>query len=325
MRMKMGHHDLKKVRLGTSARELLGPTWDSTWPAWAAGRNASKNTRPSGGGKTHKFQPLTLSPTIQRPMMTRSRSSAVEYDRSGRVSMNGSIKSNRPIISAPLQLDWRVLYRERLELDKRWSGAARRPDEVNPNLVSSIPALGGERGLEMQKHDGDKKAFEPQLLRISGHTDSVYCLEFDSRRIITGSRDRTIKVWSLRTGKLLGTFRGVHKGSVLCLKFEKDWDWVDGWDESDCLDDDQAEIEAGLTQSSSSVPSQGRKREGFMVSGSSDCSVCVWKLEVGDVISGGDGGNGEEREVKAEMRAVLKGHIGGVLDLRIDRKWIVSW
>jgi hypothetical protein len=326
MRMKMGYPDLNKVRLGTSAREMLGPTWDSTWPSWAAGRNASKNTRPSGGGKAHKFQPLTLSPTVQRPMMTRSRSSAVEYDRSGRLSMNGSIKSNRPIISAPLQLDWRVLYRERLELDKRWSGTARRPDEVNPHLASSISALGGERGLEMQKHDGEKKAFEPQLLRISGHTDSVYCLEFDSRRIITGSRDRTIKVWSLRTGKLLGTFRGVHKGSVLCLKFEKDWDWVDGCDGSDDLDDDQAEVEAGLSQSCSSAPSQVReKREGFMVSGSSDCSVCVWKLEVGDVMSGGEGGNGEEREVKAEMRAVLKGHIGGVLDLRIDRKWIVSW
>lgn len=30
-------------------------------------------------------------------------------------------------------------------------------------------------------------------------------------------------------------------------------------------------------------------------------------------------------EIEAEVKAVLKGHTGGVLDLKIDDKWIVSW
>ncbi|KAF7978763.1 hypothetical protein HWV62_44794 [Athelia sp. TMB] len=153
---------------------------------------------------------------------------------------------------APLALDWRALYKTRLALDHRWA------------------------------HE------EPQVARISGHADSVYCLEFDSTRIITGSRDRTIKVWSLQTGKPLATFRG-HAGSVLCLKFDQDWD-VRGEGEDDT-----------------------EQKPGFMVSGSSDCSICVWDLR-----------SGKNGEVTAEVRTVLKGHSGGVLDLRMDDQHIVS-
>jgi F-box and WD-40 domain protein 1/11 len=138
-------------------------------------------------------------------------------------------------------------------------------------------------------------------IQLTLHTYSVYCLEFDSTRIISGSRDKTIKVWSLRTGGLLGTFRG-HVGSVLCLKFDQDWDEVADW-----VDD---ESEGNV------VSGRMRTRPGFMVSGSSDCSICVWDMHA---CRGGEG------EVKAEVRTVLRGHSGGVLDLRIDRRWIVSW
>lgn len=32
---------------------------------------------------------------------------------------------------------------------------------------------------------------------LHGHTDSVYCVQFDETKIITGARDRTIRVWSM--------------------------------------------------------------------------------------------------------------------------------
>ena len=130
---------------------------------------------------------------------------------------------------------------------------------------------------------------------------SVYCAEFDSARIITGSRDRTIKVWSLMTGRCLATIRG-HRGSVLCLKFEKDWD----------LDPGNALVEDGLT----------KWRRGFMVSGSSDHTVCVWDLYA---CSAENDRGYTEVAVTAELRGVLKGHSGGVLDLEINPDWIVSW
>lgn len=93
----------------------------------------------------------------------------------------------------------------------------------------------------------------------------------------------------------MGTFRG-HKGSVLCLKFDKDWD-VPRWGDED------------LT---------GAGRRGFMVSGSSDRTVCVWDMWA-------EKGPNGEKVMNAEVKAVLRGHMGGVLDLRIDKDWIVSW
>lgn len=94
---------------------------------------------------------------------------------------------------------------------------------------------------------------EPRVMKLAGHMDSVYCLEFDAYKIVTGSRDRTIKVWSLRTGELKRTLAG-HEGSVLCLKFDA---------------------------------------SGFMISGSSDRRILVWDLvrgEVRKVLTGHQGG-----------------------------------
>ncbi|KDR77316.1 hypothetical protein GALMADRAFT_246672 [Galerina marginata CBS 339.88] len=254
-----------------------------------------------------------------------------------------------PITSAPLRLDWRILYRERLELDLRWSGATHVPlfGDLN-HAGDSTRRMGGvynnahigtvsghNKGVEMA-NTRVGKCYEPTLMRIAGHTDSVYCLEFDSRRIITGSRDRTIKVWSLRTGKLLGNFTGAHRGSVLCLKFERDWDREWEHDPDSSQEDADDEIISDEVAPTGGTRRPALPRTGFMVSGSSDCSVCVWDLHLGqaldpdgDTMSMEDGRsvryNDEgEREVTAEVRAVLKGHVGGVLDLRIDKQWIVS-
>ncbi|PPQ92517.1 hypothetical protein CVT25_010350 [Psilocybe cyanescens] len=260
-----------------------------------------------------------------------------------------------PVTCAPLRLDWRILYRERLELDLRWSGAPRLPIKRDSNPAGDFMRRRGAIyestnllspfgvNQDMERVDPHAHAsYEPNPMKISGHTDSVYCLEFDSRRIITGSRDRTIKVWSLRTGTLLGSFSGAHRGSVLCLKFEKDWDrdWSDT--------DDSEEVGAGDRDGSQQNPAHhegfrskelkrmsGFNRTGFMVSGSSDCSICVWDLHLGAIMESNDDDtslrNGSshfkdesEREVKATVRDVLTGHLGGVLDLRIDRQWIVS-
>ncbi len=40
---------------------------------------------------------------------------------------------------------------------------------------------------------------------FQGHMDSVLCVEFDHRRLISGSMDRTIRIWDIRSG------RSIHK------------------------------------------------------------------------------------------------------------------
>ncbi|CAO3674370.1 unnamed protein product [Rhizopus microsporus] len=54
---------------------------------------------------------------------------------------------------------------------------------------------------------------------LIGHLDSVYCLQFDKNKLITGSRDRSIKLWDLNTYQCLHTLYG-HDASVLCLKYD---------------------------------------------------------------------------------------------------------
>ncbi|KAK2460770.1 hypothetical protein APHAL10511_007240 [Amanita phalloides] len=225
--------------------------------------------------------------------------------------------------NGPLQLDWRQLYRERFELEERWSGPAM-------PMQSAISFMDEPKVQGIPNTDPRSK-WEPKVMRIPAHNDSVYCLEFDSQRIVTGSRDRTIKVWSLRTGRLLGTFWGAHHGSVLCLKFEHDWD--QNWDAMDGTSEigregtpDQdslsGQARTEIHQRFQATKSKAQKR-GFMVSGSSDWSICVWNIWTGRPLAR-DGIESNDREVNAEVRDTLKGHVGGVLDLKIDKKWIVS-
>ncbi|KDQ32944.1 hypothetical protein PLEOSDRAFT_21125, partial [Pleurotus ostreatus PC15] len=123
---------------------------------------------------------------------------------------------------------------------------------------------------------------------------------------VTGSRDRTIKVWCVKTGKLLGTISG-HSGSVLCLKFDLGAEVCGNQDD---------------TGVRSTVEYKDGWQRGFMVSGSSDCSVCVWDLIY--VRSTPGTPIDDNAQVKAEVKATLKGHTGGVLDIRINKDWIVS-
>ncbi|KAF9572853.1 hypothetical protein BGW38_008485, partial [Lunasporangiospora selenospora] len=85
----------------------------------------------------------------------------------------------------------------------------------------------------------------PRKTHLLGHADSVYCVQFDHTKIVTGSRDCTIKIWDLHTLKCLRTLTGGHTMSVLCLQFD----------------------------------------DRIMVSGSSDTTIIVWDMVIYKPIS----------------------------------------
>ncbi|GAA6038576.1 hypothetical protein JCM8097_009426 [Rhodosporidiobolus ruineniae] len=82
------------------------------------------------------------------------------------------------------RLDWPRLFRDRFLLDRRWA-----------------------RG-------------KPAWNWLEGHEDGVYCLQFDRERVVSGSRDRTIRIWDLASGQVTRTLTG-HEGSVLCLQYDR--------------------------------------------------------------------------------------------------------
>lgn len=81
-----------------------------------------------------------------------------------------------------------------------------------------------------------------------GHTECVYSLQFTPDYLVSGSRDRTIRVWSMYTRRLLLPPLRAHDGSVLCLQFDPD------------------------------------PEEDLIVSGSSDSDVILWRFSTGKII-----------------------------------------
>ena len=64
--------------------------------------------------------------------------------------------------------------------------------------------------------------FKPTHL-LSGHTDAVYAVAFgpEGALAVTGSFDKTIKLWETKTGKETKTLTG-HEGLVLSVDVSPD-------------------------------------------------------------------------------------------------------
>ncbi|KAF8841161.1 WD40 repeat-like protein [Paxillus ammoniavirescens] len=54
---------------------------------------------------------------------------------------------------------------------------------------------------------------------LRGHTRAVRALQFDEAKLITGSMDHTIRVWNWRKGECIRTLEG-HTEGVVCLHFD---------------------------------------------------------------------------------------------------------
>ncbi|KAK0538594.1 hypothetical protein OC835_001396 [Tilletia horrida] len=115
-------------------------------------------------------------------------------------------------------LDWRRLCVARWTLDRRW-GLPIPPRRIGRpghpvRMVSRASSIGN-----------DEDFYRPVSTYLRGHEDTVYCIRMDSTffegagRIVSGSRDRTVKVWNRGTGQCVHTLSG-YSQSVLCLTYD---------------------------------------------------------------------------------------------------------
>ena len=90
------------------------------------------------------------------------------------------------------RFDWRYLYKQRRRLEENWN-------------------TGRYTNFRLPRHDHPEEA----------HTQCVYTMQFSNKHVVTGSRDRTVRIWDLETRRLKIKPLTGHRGSVLCLQFDE--------------------------------------------------------------------------------------------------------
>jgi F-box and WD-40 domain protein 1/11 len=94
------------------------------------------------------------------------------------------------------------IWRDAFYRDKTVAAAIGHP--IVPGSGLGIPAPTAEKDfkkLYQAKNDLDRnwREGDARAVYLNGHTDSVYCVQFDEHKIITGSRDKTIRIWDMHT------------------------------------------------------------------------------------------------------------------------------
>lgn len=174
--------------------------------------------------------------------------------------------------AAPAQ-DWKTMFAARSEMNKRW------------------------------------KSGTPAAIYLNGHTDSVYCCQFDETKAITGSRDRTIRVWDLKTYTCLKVYGGPNHRPVANTPPPMD-------ERPERVTSNQSMNGTPAGNDIYHVPADYHDASilclqydhEIMVTGSSDYTCIVWDI-TGD-------------EFVPMYR--LRGHEAGVLDVCLDDRFIIS-
>ncbi|KAI5370012.1 Putative F-box domain, WD40/YVTN repeat-like-containing domain superfamily [Septoria linicola] len=171
--------------------------------------------------------------------------------------------------------EWRKMYKARVELQKNWRAGA------------------------------DKAG---KAIYLSGHTDSVYCLQFDEEKIITGSRDRTIRVWDINTYQCLRVIGGPNVRPIAGPKVLRTVDYPSFHMATASVNGtaygDNIYHQPQYYHDASILCLQYDDK--ILVTGSSDSDLIVWNIKTYQPITR------------------LSKHTGGVLDVALDSKHIIS-
>lgn len=119
-------------------------------------------------------------------------------------------------------LDWKRIFLTRQEIDRNWktgSTFVKKELKGHDDHVITCLQFYGDRIIS-GSDDSTLKVWSVSsgecLLTLTGHTGGVWCSQLEDNIICSGSTDRTIKVWDVHSGQNLQTLYG-HSSTVRCL------------------------------------------------------------------------------------------------------------
>lgn len=183
---------------------------------------------------------------------------------------------------APIPVHYPTLYRARLLAGEEMRG-------LGPH--ARFPYAGVE---DEPPNEEDVPVSPNHVWTFDARGGYVYSVVLRSPWAITGSRDRSFRIWCMPPlgavesdyGPILAyTQEAAHEGSVLSVDFER----------------------------------TGNK--GFLVTGSSDMTASYWALDFG---TGGQDARGDVSGVSARKVATLRGHTGRVAAVALTQRFIVT-
>ena len=124
-----------------------------------------------------------------------------------------------PASSSQYRLNYHHIFKQKRKLEENWNA-------------------GRYRNFQLPHRDHPKDA----------HTECVYTIQYAGKYLVSGSRDRTLRIWDLDTQRLARKPLHGHMGSVLCLQFDDSED------------------------------------EDIIISGSSDTHVILWQFSTGQMM-----------------------------------------
>ena len=137
-----------------------------------------------------------------------------------------------PPVEEILTRPWKEVYSERLKVERNWrrGRCSVRTLKGHTNGIMCMQFSETETFPHLPfpvlitgSYDRTARVWNletgEEIRCIKGHTRALRALQFDEVKLVTGSMDHTLRIWNWRTGECLSTLEG-HTEGVVCLNFD---------------------------------------------------------------------------------------------------------
>ncbi len=125
---------------------------------------------------------------------------------------------------------WKDVYSERLKVERNWRRGRCSVRTLKGHTNSVMCMQFSETFLHLPfpvlitgSYDRTARIWNletgEEIRCIKGHTRALCALQFDEVKLVTGSMDHTLRIWNWRTGHCISALEG-HTDGVICLNFD---------------------------------------------------------------------------------------------------------